>query len=209
MLKILSKILLILMLLICSFFIMYDAEARANLSRKYIPPGNPGGANFNADEEFAESYQLYKKRRELLKKKKLQGKANKKFTKESLAQALKEKNIVNSYDEYQEACIVDDEVDSMIDQHGINLARLKGAVFIDREEVLQYSDGQKRFSVGEETKTPVMQEKKISPINVTIQDTSFEKMICAHDSISDSETSNCNDSVSDATLFESVIDSTE
>jgi len=201
MLKILSKTLLILMLLICSFFVMYNAEARMKLSRKYIPPGNPGGANFNADEEFAESYKLYKKRRELLKKKKLQGKANKKFTKESLAQTLKEKNIVNSYNEYQEACIVDDEEDAMIDQYGINLARLKGAVFIDREEILHDNNEQNRPK-----KFSAMQEKKVSPVSVTIQDTSFEKMICTNDSINDSKTDNC---LSDTTLFDSVIDAAE
>ncbi|VVC35006.1 Hypothetical protein CINCED_3A019695 [Cinara cedri] len=201
MLKILSKTLLILMLLTCSFFVMYNAEARTKLSRKYIPPGNPGGANFNADEEFAESYKLYKKRRELLKKKKLQGKANKNFTRESLAQTLKEKNIVNSYDEHQGACIVDDEGDAMVDQHGINLARLKGAVFIDREEVLRDNNEQNRPK-----KFSAIQEKKISPVSVTIQDTSFEKMICAHDAINDLKTNNC---LSDSTLFDSVIDAAE
>lgn len=201
MLKILSKTLLILMLLTCSFFVMYNAEARMKLSRKYIPPGNPGGANFNSDEEFAESYKLYKKRRELLKKKKLQGKASKNFNKESLAKRLKERNIVNSYDEYQEACTVDDEVDAMIDQHGVNLARLKGAVFIDREEVLRDNNEHNR-----KKKFSKIQEKKISPVNVTIQDTSFEKRICSNNYINDLKTNTC---LSDSTFFDSIIDTAE
>lgn len=167
------------MFLTGSFFIVCDSEAKTKLSRKYLPSGNPGGANFYADEEFAESYKLYKKRRELLKKKKLQGKVNKNTTKESLVNTLKEKKIVNfsndnNNDEYQQACIVDDGENAMINQHGINLARLKGAVFIDGEEILQYEDRPKNFTS--------LQEKKVSPVNITIGDDSYRKRICSHDS---------------------------
>lgn len=72
MLRIFSKVLFILMFLVSSFFTVHSAEAKSKvkLSKKYIPPGNPGGANFHTDEDFAESYKLYEKRRELLKKKK-------------------------------------------------------------------------------------------------------------------------------------------
>ncbi len=86
------------------------------------------GANFHTDEDFAESYKLYEKRRELLKKKKSTDRA---INKEDLIKKLKEKKIASLDNEPNdmEACIVDDEESAMINQHGINIARLKGAVF--------------------------------------------------------------------------------
>lgn len=74
------------MFLVSSSFIVHDAEAKSKvkLSKRYIPPGNPGGTNFHIDEDFAESYKLYEKRREILKKKKLQGQSNANVNKEDL-----------------------------------------------------------------------------------------------------------------------------
>ncbi|MGL9759281.1 MAG: TRP75-related protein [Wolbachia sp.] len=172
-----SKVLFILMLLVSSFFTVHSAEAKSKvkLSKKYIPPGNPGGANFHIDEDFAESYKLYEKRRELLKKKKLQDRA---INKEDLIKKLKEKKIASLDNEPNdmEACIVDDEESAMINQHGINIARLRGAVFIDQESVSQYEHEQ------EGKKVTSTREKKVSPINVTIKENPSRKT-CSHDSI--------------------------
>jgi hypothetical protein len=188
MLRIFSKVLFILMFLISSFFIAHNAEAKSKvkLSKKYIPPGNPGGTNFHADEDFAESYKLYEKRRELLKKKKLQDRANIDINKENLVKKLKEKKIASLDHESSdvEACIIDDEENTMVNQHGINIARLKGAVFIDQEPVSQYEGEQHESEQQEEKKVTSTREKKISPINVTIKETPSRK-ICSHDSIAD------------------------
>ncbi|GFY65389.1 uncharacterized protein TNIN_56531 [Trichonephila inaurata madagascariensis] len=167
-----SKVLFILMFLVSGFFTVHSAEAKSKLSKKYIPPGNPGGANFYTDEDFAESYKLYEKRRELFKKKKLQDRA---INKEDLIKKLKEKKIASLDNEPNdmEACIVDDEESAMINQHGINIARLKGAVFIDQESVSQYEHEQEGNST---------REKKVSPINITIKETPSRKT-CSHDSI--------------------------
>ncbi|WP_264338607.1 TRP75-related protein [Wolbachia endosymbiont (group A) of Cheilosia soror] len=181
MLRIFSKILFILMFLVSSFFTVHSAEAKSKLSKRYIPPGNPGGANFHTDEDFAESYKLYEKRRELLKKKKSQDRA---INKEDLIKKLKEKKIVSLDNEPNdmEACIVDDEESAMINQHGINIARLKGAVFVDQEPVSQYENKQHESEQQEEKKVTSTREKKVSPINVTIKETPSRRM-CSHDSI--------------------------
>lgn len=170
-----SKVLFILMFLVSGFFTVHSAEAKSKLSKRYIPPGNPGGASFHTDEDFAESYKLYEKRRELLKKKKSQDRA---INKEDLIKKLKEKKIASLDNEPNdmEACIVDDEESAMINQHGINIARLRGAVFIDQEPVSQYEHEQ------EEKKVTSTREKKVSPINITIKETPSRKT-CSHDSI--------------------------
>ncbi|TLW86276.1 TRP75-related protein [Wolbachia endosymbiont of Drosophila santomea] len=181
MLRVFSKILFILMFLVSSFFTVHSAEAKSKLSKRYIPPGNPGGANFHTDENFAESYKLYEKRRELLKKKKLQDRA---INKEDLIKKLKEKKIASLDNEPNdmEACIVDDEESTMINQHGINIARLRGAVFIDQESVFQYENKQHESEQQEEKKVTSTREKKVSPINVTIKETPSRRT-CSHDSI--------------------------
>lgn len=185
MLKIFSKVLFI---LIFGFFAIHNAEAKSKvkLSKRYIPPGNPGGANFHADEEFAESYKLYEKRREILKKKKLQVQSNANINKEDLIKKLKEKKIASLDNEPNEvgACIVEDEEDAMINQHGINLARLKGAVFIDQEPVSQYESKQHKSEQQKGKKVTSTREKKVSPINVTIKETPSRRT-CSHDSITD------------------------
>lgn len=183
MLRIFSKVLFILMFLVSSFFTVHSAEAKSKvkLSKKYIPPGNPGGANFHTDEDFAESYKLYEKRRELLKKKKSQDRA---INKEDLIKKLKEKKIASLDNEPNdmEACIVDDEESAMINQHGINIARLKGAVFIDQEPVSQYESKQHESEQQEGKKVTSTREKKVSPINITIKETPSRRT-CSHDSI--------------------------
>lgn len=188
MLKIFSKVLFILMFLISSFFAVHDAEAKSKvkLSRRYIPPGNPGGVNFHADEDFAESYKLYEKRREILKKKKLRDQSSSNVDKEGLVKKLKEKKIANLDNEPNDvgACMVDDEKDAMINQHGIDLTRLKGAVVMDQEPVSQYESKQHKSEQQRGKKVTSMREKKISPINVTIKETPSRRT-CSHDSITD------------------------
>jgi len=181
MLRIFSKVLFILMFLVSSFFTVHSAEAKSKLSKRYIPPGNPGGANFHTDEDFAESYKLYEKRRELLKKKKSQDRA---INKEGLIKKLKEKKIASLDNEPNdmEACIVDDEESAMINQHGINIARLKGAVFIDQEPVFQYESEQHESEQQEGKEVTSTREKKVSPINITIKETPSRRT-CSHDSI--------------------------
>ncbi|MDM8335645.1 TRP75-related protein [Wolbachia pipientis] len=188
MLRVFSKVLFILMFLVFSFFIVHNAEAKSKvkLSKKYKPPGNPGGASFHEDEDFAESYKLYEKRRELLKKKKLQGRANANINRESLAKKLKEKKIavLNKEPSGVEACIIDDEKDAMVNRHGINIARLKGAVFIDHEPISEYKGEQCKGKRQAGKRVTATREKKISPINVTIKDTP-SKRTCSRDSIAD------------------------
>ncbi len=185
MLRIFSEVLFILMFFGFSLFVSRDTEAKSKvkLSKKYVPQGNPGGTNFHEDEDFAESYRLYEKRRELLKKKKLQGRANANIDKESLAKKLKEKKIalLSNKPSDMEACIVEDEKDAMVNQHGINITRLKGAVFIDQA---QYEGEQLESKRQEGKKATTIREKKISPINVTIKDTTSKKT-CSRDSIAD------------------------
>ncbi|MGL9719009.1 MAG: TRP75-related protein [Wolbachia sp.] len=178
MLRIFSEVLFILMFLGFSLFVSHDTEAKSKvkLSKKYVPQGNPGGTNFHEDEDFAESYRLYEKRRELLKKKKLQGQANANIDKENLAKKLREKKIalLNNKPSDMEACIVEDGEDAMVNRHGINITRLKGAVFIDQA---QY-EGEQLESKQQEGKRATTTREK----NVTIKDTSSKKT-CSRDSI--------------------------
>lgn len=82
--------------MVYSLFTVHNVEAKSKvkLSKRYIPPGNPGGKNLHADEEFADSYKLYEKRREILKKRKLQGQTNVNVNKEDLIKKLKEKKFL-------------------------------------------------------------------------------------------------------------------
>ncbi|WP_341811918.1 TRP75-related protein [Wolbachia endosymbiont (group A) of Conops quadrifasciatus] len=200
MLRIFSKVLFILMFLVSSFFTVHSAEAKSKLSKRYIPPGNPGGANFHTDKDFAESYKLYEKRRELLKKKKSQDRA---INKEDLIKKLKERKIASLDNEpnEMEACIVDDEESAMINQHGINITRLKGAVFIDQEPVSQYESKQHEQ---EEKKVTSTREKKVSPINITIKETPSRRT-CSHDSIANLDNVNAY-SLNGSSSFGSVAD---
>jgi hypothetical protein len=215
MFEIFSKALFILTFLASSFFVVHNAEAaKIKLSDKYRPPGNPGGTNFYADEDFAESYKLYEKRRELLKKKKLQNRADV-INKENLIKKLREKKIIDLNDasgHYEEACIIDEEGgDAVINQHGIDITRLKGAVFID--DSYQESDFQYESKQPKEKKSTAVQEKKISPVNVTIKENSLKKMICSHDSIANLSASNNNantdNNFSNSDSFASVVDTVE
>lgn len=175
---------------VSGIFIAYSAEAKpkVKLSKKYRPPGNPGGTNFHADEDFAESYKLYEKRRAILKKKKLQDQADVKRNKEAIVKKLREKKIISLDNESssEEVCIIDDEENTMVNQHGINIARLRGAVFIDdsyQEPIPRHQQEEQQ----EGRKVAQSREKKISPISITIKETP-QKGICSYDSIANLST---------------------
>ncbi|WP_168463994.1 TRP75-related protein [Wolbachia endosymbiont of Ctenocephalides felis wCfeT] len=216
MFRVFSKILFIFTALVLGFLVAYNAEAKSkvHLSKRYIPPGNPGGKDFHTDEEFAESYKLYEKRRELLKKKKLQDRANARVSKEDLIEKLKEKRIASELSDDAEACVVDDEDDDMVNQHGINIARLKGAVFIDQDYDFQ-DENEQQYSqqkgVRKEVKNAAStREKKISPVNVTIKETPSKGM-CSHDSIANLNSTDIDKqySLNGSDSFKSVIDTSE
>ncbi|MGL9681821.1 MAG: TRP75-related protein [Wolbachia sp.] len=205
MLKIFSEVMFILMFFGFNLFVSCDTEAKSKvkLSKKYIPQGNPGGTNFHEDEDFAESYRLYEKRRELLMKKKLQSRANVNIDKKKLAKKLKEKKIalLDNKQSNMEACIVEDEKDAMINQHGINITCLKGAIFMDQT---QYEDEQLENKLQEGKKATTTQEKKISPINVTIKDT-ISKKICSRNFTADLNNAKQH-SMNGSDSFESIAD---
>lgn len=92
----------------------------------------------------------------------------------------------------------------MVNQHGVNIARLKGAIFIDQGPIPGYESGQHKSERQERKKTTTAREKKMSPINVTIKDTPSKKT-CSHDSITDRNNVNPNGSDS----FGSVADTAE
>lgn len=214
MLNLLSKILFILTVLIFDCLIVHDSEAKSKvkLSRKYIPPGNPGGTNFHADEEFAESYKLYEKRRELMKKKKIKDRVTADAKKEHLMKNLKEKKIAshNKESDNVESCIIDDEENTMVNQHGVNVARLKGAIFIDdlyQDPIYQDENGQVEDNQREKKIAAPTREKKVSPLSVTIEE-STPKGICSRDSLSDLDNSK-QYSLNGSSSFGSVIDTVE
>ncbi|QKX02233.1 TRP75-related protein [Wolbachia endosymbiont of Dirofilaria (Dirofilaria) immitis] len=212
MLEISFKVLFTLTFLVFSSFIVSSAEAKSKikLSEKYKPPGNPGGASFYEDEDFAESYKLYEKRRELLRKKKLQGRVNTSISKENLAKKLEKKKIAILKHRLRdlETCMAKDEKEDMINQHGINIARLKGATFIDQGQIPEYKNEKREDKQQKEKKlNKALQEKKNSPINVTTKNTLLKKT-CSHDSITDlnnEEQHNSNGS----DLFRGVADTAE
>ncbi|NUY39263.1 hypothetical protein GO684_00710 [Wolbachia endosymbiont of Litomosoides brasiliensis] len=197
MLRFFFGVLSTLVFLVFSFFTVQDAEAKSKVkfSKKYRPLGNPGGTNFHEDEDFAESYKLYEKRRELLKKKKSQGRTNININKEKLAKKLKEKKISHFDSELSntEVCVINDEEDAMVNQHGINIARLKGAVFIDQGPTSQREDEQHEGERQEGKEATSTQEKKASPISVTIKNAP-SKRTYSHDSIADLNNVSSNDS---------------
>ncbi len=210
MLKIFSRVLFILIFLVFSFFIVCSTEAKSKLklSEKYKPPGNPGGVNFHEDENFVESYKLYKKRRELLKKKKLQSRVNADVSKENLAKKLEKRKIaiLNNRLSALEACIVDDGKEAMINRYGIDIARLKGATFIDQWQISKYKNEQLEDKRQEEKKVKAAQEKKNFPMNVTIKNMPLKKT-CSHDSGNDLN-NEAHHNLNSLDSFESVIDTT-
>ncbi|MBV0899392.1 MAG: TRP75-related protein [Wolbachia endosymbiont of Fragariocoptes setiger] len=162
-------------------------EAKVKLSKKYTPTGNPGGIQFNEDENFAESYEIYEKRRKILEKKKNYINKNKKLSEKKI------KGQKLSYPIREQKPPIGDENSTMVNQHGIDLARLKGAIFIDQQQVHQKKN--------KEQKKIASSEKKNHPIKVPIKDASLEKKVCSHDSVlncDDSDSSNSFESVTDA-----------
>ncbi|OEY86560.1 hypothetical protein BIY23_03285 [Wolbachia pipientis] len=174
---------IILFVLIPVFLMCGFAESKSTLSKKYTPHGNPGGRHFEDDKDFAKLYKLYEKRKKLLISKK-----------KPQPYKTKEQNDASSG---QGGCIVNDkQEDAMVNKHGINLTRLKDAVFIDNsagnrlakdqeikmQEIKQ--DEQEQKTVPEQQES-AGQEKKVSTMNITVKDASSRRRTCLHDPIID------------------------
>ncbi|UWI83105.1 hypothetical protein [Wolbachia endosymbiont of Howardula sp.] len=87
------------------------------MSTKYIPCENPGGINFHVDKNFAEAYQCYQIRIQNLKNIDRQNHLDKSI-------------VYHDEKMHQESLIYDD---IMMNKDGINIAKLKGAIFLDQE----------------------------------------------------------------------------
>ncbi|MDG7056400.1 MAG: TRP75-related protein [Wolbachia endosymbiont of Meromenopon meropis] len=203
------EVLFILTFLSFGFSVSQNVEAKSKVkfSKKYIPPGNPGGASFHEDEDFVESYKLYEKRREILKKKKSQSRTNPNLIGRNLVRRLREKKSAPLYNKSNEIknCTINDGENAMINQHGIDIARLKGAVFIDDQP--QYEEAHLKTKQQERKRSIAMLERKISPINITINGASSKKT-CLCDSIT-----NLNNlaqhNLNSSDVFESITDTTK
>ncbi|WCR53845.1 MAG: hypothetical protein PG981_000867 [Wolbachia endosymbiont of Ctenocephalides orientis wCori] len=132
--------------------------------------------------------------------------------KENLMKNLKEKKIasLNKESDNVESCIIDDEENIMVNQHGVNVARLKGAIFIDdsyQDPVYQNENEQVEDNQQEKKIPASTREKKVSPLNVTIEE-STPKGMCSRDSLPDLNDSK-QYSLDGSSSFGSVIDTVE
>ena len=100
------------------------------MSRNYRPVYNPGGHLFEEDEDFARSYELYKKRREDLQNSG-DSAAHNEQKKKRLTEAEKRKVVGRLRRHGVKVAAVDDNKGDMVNKEGIDLSRVKGARFID------------------------------------------------------------------------------
>ncbi|WP_333023344.1 TRP75-related protein [Wolbachia endosymbiont of Pentidionis agamae] len=171
-----------------------SVEGKVSLSKRQPPAFNPGGTNFYEDEEFVKAYELYKKRRNSLKKKNLQ---NKIVNKNNLQNKPKQqKNKAALHPAYNKE---NDSENAMINQYGIDIARIKGARFIDTTKTTEQFT---RIKEGFNDDTKV-EEKKV------------RKMMCSYDFITTDKQENSVQNVEQNTKisssdevssFESVVD---
>ncbi|WP_339045795.1 TRP75-related protein [Candidatus Mesenet endosymbiont of Agriotes lineatus] len=115
-------------LIICFFFIFCGSSKKIQFSKKYIPIYNPGGEYFFFDQKFSKSYELYQKRQDALKEKttleyNYAPKADK--LGKRVNQSTKSSSQFTDSDEFT------DDSSAMVNSYGIDLARLKGAKFIE------------------------------------------------------------------------------
>ena len=110
------------------------------MSRNYVPPYNPGGDLFDEDEGFAQSYEVYKQRREDIladvgsgtRELRTEGKgaSDRRISDRS---SIQKRDVVEKLREY--GAVPLDRVESggkgMINKEGMDLARVEGARFLD------------------------------------------------------------------------------
>ncbi|MEH0831441.1 TRP75-related protein, partial [Anaplasma bovis] len=100
------------------------------MSRNYRPVYNPGGHLFEEDEDFARSYELYKKRREDLQNSG-DSAAHSEQKKKRLTEAEKRKVVSRLRRHGVKVAAADDNKGDMVNNEGIDLSRVRGARFID------------------------------------------------------------------------------
>ncbi|SCV64891.1 hypothetical protein ANAPH2_01101 [Anaplasma phagocytophilum] len=108
------------------------------MSRNYAPPYNPGGDYFDDDENFAQSYEIYEKRREdalreqqSMKRRNRGGDSQQKSGRRQISDEEKSKII----DQLQRYGVMYNAGErrrgGMVNSEGIDLSRVRGARFID------------------------------------------------------------------------------
>ncbi|QLL66634.1 hypothetical protein O998_02080 [Anaplasma phagocytophilum str. Norway variant1] len=108
------------------------------MSRNYAPPYNPGGDYFDDDESFAQSYEIYEKRREdalreqqSMKRRNRSGDLQQKSGRRQISDEEKSKII----DQLQRYGVMynagERRKGGMVNSEGIDLSRVRGARFID------------------------------------------------------------------------------
>ncbi|SBO13682.1 hypothetical protein ANAPC1_00015 [Anaplasma phagocytophilum] len=108
------------------------------MSRNYAPPYNPGGDYFDDDENFAQSYEIYEKRREdalreqqSMKRRNRSGDLQQKSGRRQISDEEKSKII----DQLQRYGVMynagERRKGGMVNSEGIDLSRVRGARFID------------------------------------------------------------------------------
>ncbi len=128
-------------LVVCFFLIFCGSSHNLKFSKKYIPIYNPGGEYFFNDQKFSKSYELYDKRRDALREKAAIGNYN------SSSKVVPKNQSVNQYrpsGPTEDITFIDND-DAMVNNYGIDIARLKGAKFIQvMDDNDYYHDDQKK-----------------------------------------------------------------
>lgn len=130
------------LLIICFLLIFCGSSKKIQFSKKYIPVYNPGGEYFFYDQKFSKSYELYQKRQDALKEK-------------ATLDVLKIDKKINQHAKLNTQLANDSEFinnsNAMINSYGIDLARLKGAKFV---EVIDESSNYEYNQKDKEEKPP-------------------------------------------------------
>ncbi|MCU7611592.1 TRP75-related protein [Anaplasma capra] len=109
------------------------------MSRNYIPPYNPGGDLFDEDEDFAQSYEVYKKRRDDVLAD-TAGARGLRSGKEGYPEGrvggrsgLRKRDVMEKLREYGAVPVDSVESDDlgMVNNEGVDLSRVEGARFLD------------------------------------------------------------------------------
>ncbi|MGN7661693.1 MAG: TRP75-related protein [Anaplasma sp.] len=155
--------------LFCSALLLTSCGFFFEMSKSYTPPYNPGGDFFDEDEDFARSYEIYKKRRENASGGSAQQESQqdtgriggflKRKPRPSPGGVSRQSDVIERLREY--GAVPVDKVEhkgGMVNSEGVDLSEVKGARFLDFDLGLKDEKGQDKKS--EREKPPIILGEK-------------------------------------------------
>ncbi|MGN7678680.1 MAG: TRP75-related protein [Anaplasma sp.] len=151
--------------LFCSALLLASCGFFFEMSKNYTPPYNPGGDFFDEDEDFARSYEIYKKRREdasggsaqqeSRQDTSVMGGLLRRKPRRSFGSGNRRNDVIKKLREY--GAVPVDKVErkgGMVNSEGVDLSEVRGARFLDFDLALKDEKDQEKDKASEREKPP-------------------------------------------------------